>query len=58
MTTKTMIQFLTVLDRKLDVKNWKVLLFLHNAPSQPKTVQGNLKNIKLVFLPKNTTSQS
>ena len=35
----------------------EVLLFLDNAPSHPETLQGNLKNIKPVFLPKNTTSQ-
>ena len=52
MTTEIMIQVLTALDRKLDFKNRKVLLFLDNAPSQPETFQGNLKNIKFVFLPK------
>ena len=57
MTTKIMIQVLTALDRKLDVEKQKALLFLDNAPSHPETLQGNLKNIKLVFLPKNTTSQ-
>ena len=57
MTTEIMIQVLTALDCKLDVKNRKVLLFLDNAPSHAEIIQGNLKNIKLVFLPKNTTSQ-
>ena len=57
MTTKIMIQVLTALDRKLDVEKQKALLFLDNAPSHHETLQGNLKNIKLVFLPKNTTSQ-
>ena len=57
MTTKIMIQVLTALDRKLDVEKRKVLPFLDNAPSHPETLQRNLKNIKLVFLPKNTTSQ-
>ena len=52
-----MIQVLTALDRKLDVENRKVLLFVDNAPPQPETLRGNFKNIKLVFLPKNTTSQ-
>ena len=45
-----MIQVLITLDRK-------VLLFLDNAPSHSDTLQGNLKSIRLVFLPKNTTSQ-
>ena len=57
MTTEIMIQVLTTSDRKLDVENREVLLFLDNAPSHRKTLQGNLKNIKLVFLLKNTTSQ-
>ena len=48
-----MIQVLTA----LDVENQKVLLFLDNTPSHPETFHGNLKNIKLVFLPQNTTSQ-
>ena len=47
MTTEIMIQVLTALDRKVDVENRKVLLFLDNAPFQPETLQGNLKNIKL-----------
>ena len=57
MTTKILIKVLTALDRKLDVEKQIALLFLDNAPSHPETLQGNLKNIKLVFLPKNTTSQ-
>ena len=57
MTTEIMIQVLATLDRKLDAENRKVLLFIDNTPSHPETLQGNLKNIKLVFLPKNTTSQ-
>ena len=57
MTKEIIIQVLTTLDRQLDVKNRKVFLFLDNAPSHPETLQGNLKNMKLVFLSKNTTSQ-
>ena len=34
-----------------------VLLFLDNAPSHPKILQEGLKNIKLEFLPNNTTSR-
>ena len=56
-TKEIIIQVSTTWDRKLDLKNWKFLLFLVNALSHPKTLQGNLKNIKLVFLLKNTTSQ-
>ena len=56
-TQQSMIQVLTALDHKVDVENWKVLLVLDNASPNPETLQGNLKNIKLVFIPKNTTSQ-
>ena len=52
MTTEIKIQVLTALDRKLDVENRKDSLFLDNVPFHPKTLQGNLKNIKLVFLSK------
>ena len=45
------------LDRKLDVENRKVLLFLDNAPSHSETLQENPKYIKLLFLCENTTSQ-
>ena len=57
MTTEIMIEVLAALDRKLDVENRKVLLFLDNAASHPETLQGNLKNVKLGFLHKDTTSQ-
>ena len=56
-TAEIMVQVLTTLDRKLYVENKKGLPFLDNAPSHPKTLQRNLKNMKLVFLPKNNTSQ-
>ena len=35
----------------------KVILFWNNATSHPETAQASLKNIKLVFLPKNVTSR-
>ena len=57
LTIETMVQVLTALNCKLDVKNRKDLPFVDNAPSHSKNLQGNLKNIKLVFLPKNSTSQ-
>ena len=34
-----------------------ILLFLDNAPSHPDILQEGLKNTKLEFLPKNTTSR-
>ena len=38
-------------------ENRRVLLFLGNAPCHPETIQQSLSFIKLVFLPKNTTSK-
>ena len=35
----------------------KVILFWYNATCHPETAQAGLKSIKLVFLPKNATSQ-
>ena len=57
MATEIIIQVLTALDPKLVIENRKVLLFLDSTPSHTESLQGNLKNIKLVFLPKNNTSQ-
>ena len=57
MTIKIMVEVFTALDCKLDVRNRKDLSFLDNAPSHSKNFQGNLKNTKLVFLPKNNTSE-
>ena len=44
-------------DRKMKLQNRNVLLFLDNATSQQESIQKSLTNIKLVFLPKNTTSR-
>ena len=52
MTTEIMIQVLTALNRKLEVENQKVLLFLDNAPSHPETLQGTLRTSSLYSHPK------
>ena len=44
-------------DRKMKLQNRNVLLFLDNATSHQESIQKSLTNIKLVFLPKNTTSR-
>ena len=45
------------LDSKVRTEKSKVLLFWNNTTCHPKTLQTSLTNIKLVFLPKNTTSR-
>ena len=48
---------LTRHDRKMKLQNRNVLLFLDNATSHQESIQKTLTNIKLAFLPKNTTSR-
>ena len=45
------------LDCKMKMQNRNVDLFLDNATRHQKTIEKNLSSIKLVFLPKNTTSR-
>ena len=53
MTTPIMTEWLTCLDRKMKRQKRHILLFLDNAPSHPPV---KLQNVKLAFLPPNTTS--
>lgn len=53
MTTEIMMSWLKNFDRKMKKQNRKVLLFLDNATSHPKI---QLENVRIVFLPPNTTS--
>jgi hypothetical protein len=49
-----MTDWLMCFNRKMEIENRKIILFLDNAASHPDTL--NLKIIKLIFLPLNTTS--
>ena len=53
MTREIMGEWLAELDRKMGIENRKILLFLDNAASHPRNL--HLKNIKIIFLPPNTT---
>nr|XP_002736427.2 PREDICTED: tigger transposable element-derived protein 4-like [Saccoglossus kowalevskii] len=55
MNSKIFEDWLCKFDRKMRRQGRKILLFADNAPSHPTI---NLKNIKLQFLPANTTSKS
>jgi hypothetical protein len=54
MNRDLMTDWLMCFNRKMELENRKIILFLDNASSHPDTL--NLKNIKLIFLPPNTTS--
>ncbi|XP_060573116.1 tigger transposable element-derived protein 6-like [Ruditapes philippinarum] len=53
MTSELMIDWLKSVDRQMKRSGRHILMFLDNAPAHPKVT---LDNIKLVFLPANTTS--
>ncbi|XP_057305270.1 tigger transposable element-derived protein 6-like [Hydractinia symbiolongicarpus] len=57
MTSDVMETVLTRFNRKLVLEDRKVILFLDNAPCHPESIIGQFSQIKIVFLPKNTTSR-
>lgn len=54
MTREIMTEWLLQLDRKMGIQKRKIILFLDNAGSHPRELK--LKNVKVIFLPPNTTS--
>lgn len=54
MTSALFTDFLTYLDRKMGCQNRKICLILDQCAAHPKDV--TLRNVKLIFLPSNTTS--
>ena len=55
MTSEVMEAVLARFNRKLVLDNRKVILFLDNATCHPESVIGQFSQIKIIFLPKNTT---
>ncbi|XKL68767.1 hypothetical protein PGB90_006536 [Kerria lacca] len=54
MTADIMTQWLLSFDKKMKMQKRQVLLFMDNATSHP--IQLQLKNVKIIFFPPNTTS--
>ena len=57
MTSEVMEAVLARFNRKLILEDRKVILFLDNATCHPESMIGQFSQIKIVFLPKNTTSR-
>ena len=57
MTSEISETVLFKLNRKLVFENRKVILFLDNATYNPEPMEDKFSNIKIVFLPKSTTSR-
>ena len=57
MTSEILDTVLSKLNRKLVFENRKVIVFLNNATCHPESMDDKFSNIKIVFLPKNTTSR-
>ena len=58
MTADILVSVLTKLNRKLSSKSWNIILFMDNAGCHPEdAVKDRFSNIKVTFLPPNTTSK-
>ena len=55
---RTMTNILESLNRRLQLKQRKIILFMDDAPCYPASLQHELSNRRIVFLPKNTTSKT
>ena len=50
-----MTNILESLNRRLQLKQRKIILFMDDAPCDPASLQDEISKINIVFLPKNTT---
>ena len=57
MVSKIMDSVLTKINRKMAAVKGNILLFMDNAPCHPENFVVSYSNMKVVFLPKNTTSR-
>ena len=57
MSTEIMTSILGKLNRQMEVAKRKIILFMDNTPCHPEGLRGRYSNIKVVFLPKSTTSR-
>ncbi len=57
MTSEILNSVLAVFNRKMSVEGRSVLLLLDNSGCHPEGLKGKYSNIKIVFLPANTTSR-
>ena len=57
MTREILDLVLTGFNQKMKAQRWLVALFLDNAGYHPQDLQGKKSNIKVAFLPPNTTSK-
>ena len=58
MTSEIFEEIVHQLNRRMKHQNCKIILFIDNAPCHPPLPSDHFTNIKLAFLPKNTTSRS
>ena len=57
MTTEIMTSVLGEINRQMEIAKRKIILFMDNAPCHPESLSERYSNIKVAFLPKNTTSR-
>ena len=56
MTGEILQSVLCKLNRQLSAKSQKIVLLMDNAGCHPEDIKDNFSNIKIIFLPANTTS--